>query len=404
MALWEYQFFSPSDEDAFVSNTSASGHVPPPRVVAPTDANQPSQPADEGQMDVELESTTAEGAQTTFWYASNDEKGLLMWALQVANATDPPLVFSISWGLPEAQIASNYGPNFAPRLAQELMKMGVRGISVVFASGDAGASGIGRTAEDCSALQPSFPASTPYVLAVSATMLLSASGGSREHLLGGAALRGGTAPSAAPGTHVLPASDPALCSRLLYGRNFSCDVPSEPVREVAVSCCGPSAGAFWTTGGGFSNMYARPAFQNAAVQAYLNDPAIKPSLPPLSVGFNASGRAYPDVSAIGQNVLVLVGGELQISGGTSASSPIVAGLLALLNDVRLQAGRPPLGAVAPLLYQLWAKQPAAFNDILVGSNACGEFACCPHGFQAYVGWDAVTGLGTLNVDVLSKLV
>mmetsp|Transcript_15517 Transcript_15517/g.49545 ORF Transcript_15517/g.49545 Transcript_15517/m.49545 type:complete len:231 (-) Transcript_15517:74-766(-) len=219
----------------------------------------------------------------------------------------------------------------------------------------------------------------------------------------GGALRA-RAPPAGGGSHVLPDADPALCSRSLYGRNFSCDVPTEPVEEVAVACCGPEAGAFWTTGGGFSNMYARPPFQDAAVRAYLEDPAIKPSLPPVSVGFNASGRGYPDVAAVGQNVLVLVGGQLQISGGTSASSPIVAGLLALLNDVRLSDGRPPLGAVAPLLYQLWAKQQAAFNDIVVGNNACGEFACCPHGFQAYAGWDAVTGLGTLNVDILSKLV
>jgi tripeptidyl-peptidase I len=64
-------------------------------------------------------------------------------------------------------------------------------------------------------------------------------------------------------------------------------------------------------------------------------------------------------------------------GGTSASAPTFAGLVALLNDARISAGRPPLGFLNPLIYQVGDK---AFNDITAG-NAPG---CGTPGFN--VSW------------------
>ena len=57
--------------------------------------------------------------------------------------------------------------------------------------------------------------------------------------------------------------------------------------------------------------------------------------------FNRSGRAFPDLAAIGQNVPAFFNDSLSMVGGTSAAAPIAAGVLAMLNaeliDVRVSA-------------------------------------------------------------------
>lgn len=58
--------------------------------------------------------------------------------------------------------------------------------------------------------------------------------------------------------------------------------------------------------------------------------------------------------------------------GTSASSPSFAGLVALANDARIAAGRPPLGFLNPLIYTIGPL--GAFNDITVGVSRITSFA------------------------------
>ncbi|KAG6886113.1 hypothetical protein C0993_002632 [Termitomyces sp. T159_Od127] len=117
------------------------------------------------------------------------------------------------------------------------------------------------------------------------------------------------------------------------------------------------------SGGGFSRYFAQPSYQSSAVATFLS------SLGTTFSGlFNATGRAYPDVSAQANNFRVIIGGSLNAVGGTSASSPTVAAIFSLLNDARLAANKPSLGFVNPLIYS----NPSAFNDIISGSNpGCG---------------------------------
>ena len=82
--------------------------------------------------------------------------------------------------------------------------------------------------------------------------------------------------------------------------------------------------------------------------------------------FNASGRAYPDVAAQGEDVQVVVDGRTESVGGTSCASPIFSAVVALVNDQLLSAGKPPLGFLNPWLYA----NPQAFNDITSG-ECCG---------------------------------
>ena len=78
-----------------------------------------------------------------------------------------------------------------------------------------------------------------------------------------------------------------------------------------------------------------------------------------------------------------IDGFLQPVSGTSASCPTFAAVVALLNDQRLKAGKPPLGFLNPFLYQ----NPEAFRDMTNGVNHGSGF----HGFTAEKGWDPVTG-------------
>jgi len=79
-------------------------------------------------------------------------------------------------------------------------------------------------------------------------------------------------------------------------------------------------------------------------------------------------------------------------GGTSASTPVIASIIALINDELLAAGKPTLGFLNPWLYA----NKDAFTDVTSGSNP----GCGTDGFEALSGWDPATGLGT---PVYSKL-
>jgi len=127
------------------------------------------------------------------------------------------------------------------------------------------------------------------------------------------------------------------------------------------------------SGGGFTWQFGRPKHQDAPVSAYL---ANTPGLPQPS-SFNATGRAYPDISAVAVD-------------GTSQSSPTFAGIFTQVVDARLNAGLPPLGAVAPRIWQVAQAYPGeAFEDVLEGNSKTS----CAEGFPAAKGWDPTTGWG-----------
>lgn len=109
--------------------------------------------------------------------------------------------------------------------------------------------------------------------------------------------------------------------------------------------------------GGFSNYFGTPSYQASAVSSYLS------SIGSTNKGkFNASGRAYPDVSAIGTNVEIVVDGQTGTVDGTSCASPIFASIISLINDELIASGKSTLGFLNPFLYA----NPSAFNDVTSG--------------------------------------
>lgn len=259
---------------------------------------------------------------------------------------NPTTVISISYGVAESSLPIRY----IRRQCNEWMKLGLQGVSVVIASGDRGVAlddDEWCLGENGTVFQPDFPAICPYLTAVGATTFP----------------QGG---------------DP-------YNPN-----------EVASRA--------FASGGGFSNVFPQPWYQRSAVEEYFS--RVNVSYPYYEGVDNSSfaqngglynriGRAYPDVSAIGENLLVFWNGSPTIGGGTSASAPIFAALLTRINEERIAAGKPTVGFVNPLLYA----HPEVFRDVVDGNNP----GCKSEGFPAAPGWDPVTGLGSPRYDRMLEL-
>ncbi|KAH9051639.1 subtilisin-like protein [Lactarius deliciosus] len=137
------------------------------------------------------------------------------------------------------------------------------------------------------------------------------------------------------------------------------------------------------SGGGFSNYFERPSYQNVAVPAFLQ------SLGSQYDGmYNPGGRGIPDVSAQALNFMIILHTSPSHVSGTSCATPTVAGIIAMLNDYLISEGKDPLGFLNPWLYS--TEGMSGLNDIISGSNP----GCDTDGFTAIPGWDPVTGLGT----------
>jgi len=134
-------------------------------------------------------------------------------------------------------------------------------------------------------------------------------------------------------------------------------------------------------------MYSAPAFQSTAISNYFKKVSTKPYS-----GYSTTGRGFPDVSLAGFNYAVIVGGAPTLMSGTSASAPVFAAMVSLVNAARLQAGKPSLGWINPAIY---ASGGSFANDITSGNNDCTMTVCCTQGFHAAPGWDPVTGFGSV---------
>ena len=141
------------------------------------------------------------------------------------------------------------------------------------------------------------------------------------------------------------------------------------------------------SGGGFSSMFDAFKDQEEDIANYFK---VAPQLPPSDL-FNKTGRATPDVAALGEGFEVITGGRTQPVGGTSASAPTFAAVISLLNEARLSNGKPALGYLNPWLYA----NPSILTDIVKGDNAIGRGTfSLPYGFNCTKGYDPVSGLGT----------
>jgi kumamolisin len=177
-----------------------------------------------------------------------------------------------------------------------------------------------------------------------------------------------------PGDHVdFPASDDLVtgCGGTRLVSTDKTTIKSETVwNDNAAGATGGGA-----TGGGISKLFAVPTYQQG-LQSTKSD-GTKAVL---------TGRGVPDISGDADPVTgydVLVDGQSFAIGGTSAVAPLMAGLVALLN----QKLSKPVGSLNPTLYALQKTGKGVCRDITEGNNGT---------FSASAQWDACTGLGVPN--------
>eukprot|EP00041_Stephanoeca_diplocostata_P028824 m.834170 g.834170 ORF g.834170 m.834170 type:complete len:1072 (+) comp23444_c0_seq4:147-3362(+) len=330
------------------------------------------------------------GYWTAHWVAADDYTDTLytlldvVWAVLFGDVV--PQVLSFSYGMPMGTCAVVENP-FGDQNSQAHMVergdvyfqvLGALGVTVFASSGDMGAHGscevpILNGNGGCTGMHPSYPAVSPYVTAV-----------------------GGTELAPDPANPV-----PSQRSCRTFGNGTACVV------EETISIDG--AGAI-TSGGGFANnsgWSTQPAWQQAHIAAYVNHgyyfTDTRGRYPIQGDGSSfALGRGYPDISAFAGRIGVVLDGTASSSGGTSASSPFLAGVIAVLNSQLQAVGKPYVGFLNPKLYHAAENHPSSFNDITSGNINCrgqtneGFFICCATGYNARAGWDPATGLGSLN--------
>ena len=153
--------------------------------------------------------------------------------------------------------------------------------------------------------------------------------------------------------------------------------------------------ATFASGGGANKQFVARRYQTAAIGAYLRH-----SPPPLAfydarteaIGenagvFNCTGHAYPDVSAVGDDIWTAVDGHLnRDAGGTSASALIFTVFVTHINGECMAVGKQPVGFLKPGLYA----NADAFHNVVEGSH----LGCMTADFAAAKGWNLVAELGT----------
>lgn len=208
----------------------------------------------------------------------------------------PAKVISTSYGYNEPDLS----PAYEMRQCQEYAKLGLLGTTFVYSSGDSGVAGGGDSCIDPNGYYndgtsgqfvPSFPSTCPYILSVGATQIN-------------------------PGSSVN--APESACQQVIY------------------------------SGGGFSNVFPTPTYQKSALATYFANH--KPAYTAAQYNNSMATRGFPDVSANGANYMTMIDGQYQLVYGTSASSPVFAAVLALINEARLNIGKSSVGFVNPALY------------------------------------------------------
>lgn len=296
----------------------------------------------EADIDIEWSGAIAPKASIVYAYAKN-----VYNAEQYLIDNNLVQVISSSFGGCETQGAPSN--NFIAQQAN------AEGITWISSSGDTGAAFCDAGSVASHGLTVAAPASYPEVTAV-----------------------GGTTFNEGSGTYWSASNGPNLGSALSY-------IPEMAWNETTLT------GSLTASGGGASAYYPKPLWQNA------------PGVP-------ADGaRDIPDISLSGSpnhdGYQVSTSGKFFIYGGTSVSTPIFAGMVALLNQSLVSNGilaQPGLGNINPTLYSLARTAPSVFHDVIQGDNRVPCQSGSPDcnggilGYFAGPGYDQVTGLGSID--------
>jgi tripeptidyl-peptidase-1 len=340
VAEFQGQYMSKDDLTSFFTNISPPGAKAGDDQVAKfVGVDYKKGSGVEALLDIEYIMGVAPGVATEFWeWPGMDFCGDLMkftTELLASNVT----VMSISYGYQGDVSRLGCKDAELKTVDANFAKLAAKGTSLMISSGDSGSGYTGGLFS--TKLYPSWPASSPWVTAVGATTFIDNQIGNTQ-----------------------------------------------------------KASAQFGSGGGFSAMFTQDdaPWQKDLVAAYVAKGDSLAKWPTTKDKVDFTGRATPDVAALGEGYQVWVGSRFESVGGTSASSPAFAGYVSLLNEARRQAGKPNMGFLNPFLYQNAA---SGFTDIVNGTNAIARSGLpVKAGYACAAGWDAATGLGVPKFDKL----
>jgi len=298
----------------------------------------------EADLDLEWAGAVARNATIVYVYSQN-----VISSLQYAIDQNLAPVISMSYGGCESgNLAS---------LRTIAQQANAQGITWMNASGDSGAAGCDYQVSVAShGPAVTFPVDVPEVTAV-----------------------GGTEFAESGNTGWSGQNSATLSSATGY-------LPEKAWNDTALG------GGIWASGGGASKAFPKPWWQAG------------PGVP------NDGARDVPDISLTASGAhdgyVIYANGGLGAVGGTSASSPAFAGIVALINQYVVTKGaqaKPGLGNINPNLYNLAQTTTGIIHDITAGDNivpcASGSSGCPSSGsfgYRAGVGYDLVTGLGSVD--------
>ena len=266
------------------------------------------------------------------------------------NGTPLPHVISVSYGVCESTVSAYTASRTVAE--RQLAATAALGITTVVAAGDTGSSACARgvpanklTSDDKKA-QISWPATSPSVLAVG-------------------------------GTNLTLNADNTIAST---GAWNDTTYPA-PFTKTAGG------------GGGLSTFNKRPWWQPA--QSFTSSTY---RMVPDVAAFADASPGYPIVCSSGVQSCTGSGQSIAFVGGTSAATPLVAGMIALWKQQARNQGLPNPGFVAPLLTTLAQHHPQAFTDITQGTNALFGGSCCP----TRPAFDLATGWGSPAANVIAS--
>ena len=391
----------------------------------------------EADLDLEWSGAVARGAQIIY-VNSTDTFDSFYDAID--NNLAP--VISLSYGTCEFFdnfILSATGSGQTLSNEAELQKANAQGITFVNSSGDSGAAEcdafgtVTSTNLATQGLAVSYPASSPEVTGVGGTGVLLSAWNSPTYWGTSNGTNGGTALSYVPEVAWNDSLEISQFCQAQGSSNKFCTqggatavpgwvaITSESTAQTDI---GLSAG-----GGGASNCstenqnmtqcvsgFAKPTWQTVSVSgtttrlspdvsflASPNFPGYVFCTPMSELGVNSTS------SSCASGIIGAVDTNLSIIGGTSASAPVFAGIVALLNQYTGSSGQ---GNINPSLYKLAATAPSAFHDVNSGDikiycvpgDPVGQLSAllCPSsgviGYSAGAGFDLATGLGSMDVN------
>ncbi|HEV8039569.1 MAG TPA: protease pro-enzyme activation domain-containing protein [Bryobacteraceae bacterium] len=338
--------FAPADITNFRSTFGLPPNAPTVVLNGPNPGIVSSGEQTEAELDVEWAGAVARGASIQFVLSASTSStdGALLSAQYIVNQNLAP-VLSSSFGLCEAAMGTS-GNQFWNSLWQQAA---AQGISVFVASGDSGAAGCDSptASQAVSGRAVNGICSSPYSTCVGGTQFND---------------------TANPSLYWAPANNTS---------NYSSALSYIPESAWNASAGTPGGSGLWASGGGASGIYSKPAWQ-------------------AGLGVPSDGqRDVPDVSldaSIHDAYLFVLNGGIYLVGGTSASTPSFAGLMAMA----VQRAGARQGNANPTLYGLAANQwnggAAVFHDTTSGNNSVPGLT----GFTAGPGYDLATGLGSVD--------